>query len=615
MPINFGNYVFRPPSLAQGGFAEGLSDIIQGNRFRQQQAQQESQYARTRSDTQATNSAEFAKGQSNAAYDKEKARYDNQVVAINKARAAGQAGHWEVARALLPGILQLGGQAEEQPDGKYLFKEGDAPTRGAPDIAGARSQIYGPSGPNASAPFSVPGFGANGQRNPMDPHALPGAAAASMPQSAPAPGSPAPLGAPPAGAAPAAGPPPGKATEGYPGREGMVPPDGALPPPMEQPASAPPGAQPEQASSPQPSGPNPFTPSALDPYTIDPKRVMAENQERLKPWLQGVQKGIPQEYQYRLNGLNDAVSSLGYTPEDSLKLYQPTFNTLTGLMKADINRESARASMGLRGTAMENTRNDRLMRNAQARTEVIGKKYQLTENIKRWQDIDDVKGLLGMHSGQADTQAISAIRNMYQSGVMTDEDFKNVKSGATRTIWQKIKDGTIETFISNGVSPDTRAALLDLVNFAKGRSSSKIQTAQTQMLQTVRNPRTSSAEERDYYLNSAAQSVPEELWDPMVREAMGIPLDQKSGPMDQSGNYAVRRAPPASGESLGTSSLPSTLDGKGGSVSANASVSKSKSGKAKTVAEKSNDELTQEDINGMSTEELERRLAPPEGAP
>lgn len=643
MPIDFSQFVFRPQPLQRWNIGEAFNDVIQGNRFRQQQAQQESQYARTRSDTQAAGAADLAIKQNEVGYGDALKKYAKRAELANDARAAWAAGQYAKVRALGGQLAALGGTFREVPvPGKlsnFDIDPGQAPTRPGLDIPGARRSLYGPSSVEVSAPFQVPGFGPDGKRNPMDPPSMPGLSAAAMPQGPtpgpvnqqtpalastqpgqPQPGPPNPS----QSSTDAAGPPPGPARSVAPPGAVWLPPgmDPGTAPPPEAPAAGAPAAEneaPQQGQAPQPAspqltGPNPLEAPMFSPYRLDTNAQVAENQARLQPWMAGTRGGVPAEYQYRMDKINDAALQLGLPPEDTLKLYQPAFGTITGLMRADINRETARASMGLRGQAMENSRNLQIQRLAASRVDKIGEKFALSKNNKRWMDVDSIKSLLEARTGQADTQAISLLRDSYQDGVMTDADFENVKSGPTRTLWQKIKDGTFETFVANGVSPDTRAALFQLVDIAKKNAAKNILTAQNQLLSTVRNPRSSSTEERDYYINEIAKSVPEALWDPLVREAMGMEIDQKSGPVDSAGNYAVRPAvkSAAGSENIGTSSsLPSTLDGKGGKVSANATASKSKTTVMVDGKPKNRDQLTQADLDKMTPEQLEELLNDP----
>lgn len=630
MAFNPGKYVFEPRPLQQFDFGQGFRDLIEA-RFGKRRADlgdaQLVEQRQGREDMNTRFAAELASARNKEEYEKILAKYQQGVDAANAGRTAWANGNFGGVEAMSPRIRETGGSVERIPSARpgglpsYDIRAPERPEAPALDIPGMRRQIFG--------------------GNPMDPPATPGISAAALPQPAAAP--------PPAAARPA---PP------YPGREGMQPPTGSPPPPdptqspppvntstappLPRPGEAaaagidainaatselaggsapapeappdatavtPPGEQAQQPDSLQLTPPNPYNAPAFSPYRLDTDQLLAQNRARLNPYLEGFQKGVPAEYQGRLNAFNQAVGGLGLPPGETLKLAQPALGQLVSLMRSDINSENASASLGLRGQAMQNSRNERLMRNAQTRTEVIGKKFKLTENIDRWNTIDEAKGMLGMRTSQADTQAISLIRDLIQTGIMTNADFDNVRSGPARTLVQKIKDGTWEMFLQNGINPDARRALFEIIEASKASSMRRIRQAQSQMLQTVRNPRTSSAEERDYYLNSIAQSVPEELWDPLVREAMGVPLDQKSGPMDQSGNFAVSppsgapAAPraPTGGNDLGVVPLPST--GKSGTVKTSASRKSAAAGK------KSLDQMTEEEINKLPTEELERLLS------
>lgn len=608
MPFNPGQYVFQPRPLQNFDFGQGSRDVIQARQGKRRLDQADAQLGEQqagRRDLNTRFSAELAGSRNDAEYESSMKRHQAAVGLVDAARKAVASGDWNTADALMGRIAETGGRVNKTmgPNGRpiYDFNAPEAPGRQPLDVQGMRRDIFGSGGPQMSAPFSMPGLGPNASKNPFE--SLPGASAAQLPQSSQNTSA-----GPPPAPADAAGPPPGAAIDGprtAPPGAVWLPPE----PPMEQPPAAPPAdPQTAQPGSPQLTGPNPMGTSAFSPYRLDTNQLISQNQMRLDPFLKGFQRGVPPEYQGRLNGFNASVSGLALNPDDALKLASPYAGMLTGLMRSDINAENAAASLGLRGQSMQNSRNDRLMRNAQTRTDVIGKKYQLPENITRWQSIADVRELLSMRTGQADTQAISMLRNLHQSGVMTDKDFENVKSGAVRTWWQAIKDNTIEKLVANGVNPDARAALMQIIEAAQTSSVRKIRTAQQQMLATVRNPRTNSAEERDYYINSIAQSIPESLWDPMIAESMGIALDQKSGPMDQSGNFPT--TPAGGGESIGTAPLPRTLDGGGTtSVTAKASASRKEPVKRYGPGKKSKDELTEADMDALSTQELEELLS------
>src|SRR5512139_1202424 len=359
--IDFSKYVSqyrRPQSYSLG---PALRQLRQQDQAQQGIDNQASQYESTRSDTQATNAANYARDTATAANSKEKLRYDQQLAAIEEGRRAGQSGRGGVARAMIPRIRELGGQAVERPDGTFFFKEGPAPSLTAPDVAGARQQIYG----------GAPGP----QRNPLDPPALPGASAAALPPKpaqnqgqVPAIGAPP---APPAPASPDPGPPPGAAVDAPPGPARSVPPEGAvwLPPgvdPGPQPTSAEadlaalnaaggepdlesaPAPQAPQAAAPQPTGPNPFGPPGLDDaYTIDPRKVREQNALRLDPLLRGIEGATPERFREQIKQYTAGLGALGYSPDETLKLTQPYFSDLMGAYRGEMAAEGQAGRLAL----------------------------------------------------------------------------------------------------------------------------------------------------------------------------------------------------------------------------------------------------------------------------
>jgi hypothetical protein len=575
MAFNPGQYVFRPHPLQQFDFGSGFRDLADA-RLRRQGLDNQSQQAAAslqeqqagRQDQNTRFSAELASNREGSEYERAQAKYQQGVKYTDAARKAVATGDWNTADALAGRITELGGKVNKTmgPNNRpiYEFQAPEEPGRTPVDFAGMRGQIF-PGQSQQSAPFQVPGFGAGGQRNPFD--SLPGASAAAAPQPPPVDAA----GPPPGPAVDTAGPPPGPAIDG-------APPRAPEPAPAPPPAAPQPAAPAPQAAAPAPQvGPNPF-----DPFKLDTNQLINQNQSRLNPYLEGAKKGVPAEYQSRLDPLNDSVAGLGLPLEDSLKLYQPTFNTLAGLMKSDISADATRASMGMRGQNMEFTQNQRLRDFAARRVNAIQTQYDTKAEYKRYNQIYGLNKLLdegAKGNGQSDVLAISNLRNMYQDGIMTDKDFEDVKGGI-RTVWQQIKDGTIENLLHNGINPDARANLRAIVRIANARSERSLTSAQNAMMTRVINDRTIADEERQEYINATAEMIPNSLWSPELREYMGIPMEQKSGPLDQSGNFKVGNGPSAA------------------TTGANASVSKSHRGKGKPVKDMTDAEVKKE-LDGL----------------
>jgi len=568
MPFDPSRYIYQPRPLQQYDFGQGFRDIIEARHGRQRIDNQARQHREDLQETQASRrdgntrfAATHEVTRAESAHEEAMKRHAKADRLVNDARQAVAAGDLNKADALAGAIVEAGGKAVKTmgPHGRpvWRFEAPAAPDRSQPNYQQTRDDIFGgqPNGARLGQPF-VARFGEGPIRNPYD--ALPGASAAALPQQQPAMGpqgapSAAPLDPPPGPAAQDT--PPGAAADPSLGSSGTAPPGMQLPSPTLPPegppgAALPPGTEqpgaeqaPAEQASPdlgpeyeplQLTPPNPF-----DPFRLDTEQLVAQNRERVMPFLEGAQRGIPSGYQERFTHLNNAVANIGYSPEESLKLWQPTFNTLAGLIGDEKRAEISRASLGLRSESLDNSRNDRLMRNAQTRVDIIGRDYDLKENAKRWMGVDAARALLEKKTPAADTQAISMIRNLVQSGVMTDKDFENVKNGAILTIWSKIKRGVQENLITNALNPDARRELMGVIALAKQESERNLRLAQEQMLSTVTADRNASEEEREFYINTIAQKIPRSLWDPYVAEAMGVPLPQKSGPMDQSGNFPV----------------------------------------------------------------------------
>jgi hypothetical protein len=482
MPINFGGYTFKPPALQYGGLADGLNDIIQGNRERARQAQQESQYERTRGDTQATTAADFALKRGDTAHSAVMERYQKQQQLIDAATKAAQKGDWNTARALRPRILELGGEATESgsPNAPvFRFKAGAAPQRAPLDIAGARQQIYqgAPEGTPAGQPFQVPGFGANGQRNPFTPPSLPGASSAALPQSpvsnqaASAAGGATSAMPPPD----AAGPPPGAAVDGP-----LTPPDGAvwLPPASaesapEAPAGPPPGAPPSSATqaaqsgqpgSEQPTGPNPF-----DPYTIDTSQVTASNRLRLDPMLTGIANATPQRYRSRVQQFNQGLGDLRLDPTATLDAAKPYFEQLAGMYRGEVAAEGQANRLDQTGAHQESVLADKARDRGIRRVKGLISVDGLTKTKDKLNVSEGIYDLIKAagKNPQVAAQLIAQLYRMNQSGVMTDKDYDHTKEGVASFLGA-VKNFTLDKLLAErgGLNPDTIADMTEFVDIA-----------------------------------------------------------------------------------------------------------------------------------------------------
>ncbi len=469
--MDFSKYVssFREPkSYSLGPAIRALTDQ---DRAQQGVDNQASQYAQTRSDTQNANAANYARDTATAKNDKAKSRYAKQQALIAQARAAAQSGHYDVARALVPSIIELGGEAQSDEEGNpFRFKEGTSPELVAPDIAGARRDIYGQRGP-------VPGLGAGADRNPMDPPALPGASAAALP---PPPGA--------APAPPADDPPPGAARSVAPPGAVWLPPGmdpGTATPPPEAPVAptpeAPPAGTPQPASnldqaaqsgqpgSEQPTGANPFQAPGLDPYIIDPEKVRQQNDARLQPFLGGLANAAGSRFKGRVEDINKYVSSLGLPPDESIKLTEKLYGEVFGLARSELQMEGQAGRAATTARHQESVQydkdRDRGLRIAKERMNL----YDLKGTRKKLEVSRGVEDLLkSAHRNGATANAlIRQVYNMYASGVMTDNDYTDTKEGVSN-LYQRVKNRTLQELNPHGggLPPDVIDDMKELVEVA-----------------------------------------------------------------------------------------------------------------------------------------------------
>lgn len=514
--IDFSKYVSqyrRPQSYSLG---PALRQLRQQDQAQQGIDNQASQYESTRSDTQATNAANYARDTATAANSKEKLRYDRQMAAIEEARRAGQSGRGGIARALIPQIRELGGQAVENPDGTFFFKEGAAPSLAAPDVAGARQQIYG----------GAPGP----QRNPLDPPALPGASAAALPPKpaqSPAIGAPP---APPAGAPPDPGPPPGAAVDAPPGPARSVPPEGAvwLPPgvdPGPQPTSAEAdlaalnavGGEPDLESAPapqapEPTGPNPFQPPGLDDaYTIDPRRVQADNHEHLKNYMEGVRLAMPSRFAPRLEAINKYVSSLGLPPDETLKLVQPMYNEIFAMARSEVTAEGQAGRLEQMGAHQQSIRDDKLRQFAVARINKLTENDSLKDTKKKLTAGREAMDLIpdAHRNGNSANALIESIYRMKNTGVMTDKDFDRSAKGV-QSLWGLIKKGALNSLLrtGGGFDPTTVNDLKELVETSIRSHGETMKIAANSLISGYRSA--PNPIEREEFGRAIVQFLPEE---------------------------------------------------------------------------------------------------------
>ena len=536
MPFNPGQYIYQPRPLQQFDFGRGFRDVINATQNRQRIDNQKTQFDQSRSDRQNEFSAEFAQKQGDTRHTAASSRHQNQVALVDAATKAAQAGDWNTARALLPRILELGGEASESgsPDSPvFRFKSGAAPERAPLDFGGARRGIYGQQVPSVSQPFQVPGFGAAGQRNPLDPPALAGSAAAqlqppSASQTSVPPSTPADAGPPPD----TAGPPPGAAIDGP-----RTPPPGAvwLPPEAESAPAAPTVAPPtsqnggpqngatttEQAAqpgSPQLTGPNPF-----DPYTIDTAKVTASNRLRLDPMLSGIVSATPQRYRERVQQFTNNLGDLRLGPTATLNAAQPWFEQLAGMYRGEVAAEGAAGRLEQMGAHRESVQydkdRDRGFRIAKDKVN-LDKLGAVKSKLQEAYGVQDL--LKSAHRNSASANAlIRKLYSMQTSGVMTDKDYEQTKEGV-KTIWQAIKDKTVEKLFNphgGGLTPSVVRDMKELVEIALQGHQRAAMSGRDSLYRAWKANRNEA--EREAIAESIRSYLPEEYWPPELAYESG----------------------------------------------------------------------------------------------
>lgn len=536
MPFNPAQFAYQPRPLQQYDFGSGFRDIIEARQGRERADAAKAQLAEQTAGRQDLNtrfSAEQAGAQSIDARTEAMKKYQQAVKLADDARKAGNTGDWNTAEALGPRLLEMGGEYTKEMGSNgypvYHFKAPGEPTLPQPDYQGTKQAIFGGGGQQPQ-PFEMKSpFGPGGsmftERNPFD--SLPGQSSQSLPNTPPPqPGDPAYIAAPPPDAA---GQPPGAAGDG-PQRPMDTAPTQPPPAPPQAQAGPPPGPAQDNQQLP----PNPF-----DPFKIDTAQVGAQNQLRMQPFFEGAEGSIPGRFRDRLQNLNAGAQALNLPPDDTLKLWQPAYATAAGLMKSELGAEAASARTALGAENAELGRNIRLENRTFSRADKIAQNTGLKDAISKLQVAEgaDKYAEAALHGdGQAATQLTAQLFRMNQSGVMTDKDFEHASQGAV-TVWQAIKNGTINHLFKNGISLDQYRDIKEVLGIARSNHVKSVMDAQRQLWTQV--VRAGSDEERKSAEDAIMQLIPQPYWTPEVQEAFGMEVPQKSGNVDQAGNYAA----------------------------------------------------------------------------
>jgi hypothetical protein len=579
MPFNPAQFVFQPRPLQQFDFGASFNDLAQGRMQRTQIANQDRQAAAQLAEQQAARadlntrfSAELAATQNEAQYKAVMDRYKRLNDAINSGRVAANTGQWNQADVAVPQVRELGGTAYKTFDDgmpSWHFQgPSQEPTRPPLDVQGMRNEVFGtPGQPQPSSPTNAPTNAPGAGRNPFD--TLTGRSEAALPQPPPPP---------PPAARPEAGPPPGPAAAAP-----QQPPTPQTQPTVEEdlarlqkgvdaydagqdPAAA--MANPPTSSSPAPAttvdqdvaklqsdmdahdaarqsggqqqqpqliGPNPF-----DPFAISSRQVGEQNRLRLQPWLNSIQRGYPDRFQPRLTELNQEALALNMPPDKTLDQYYKALTPITSLMKSEYGAEAAQARLSASGANSEANRNIRLEDRTWRRANDIIRDEDLIETKRKMKVADGVYDNLKLAvngNPNAASELIAQLYRMNQAGVMTDKDYENEKEGV-RTLYSSIKGKTVETFFTNGLDPDKEDDLKRLLDVAMERHGKHVAAAQDQLWTLYQ--RAGSEEERKAALDAIAGYIPRKYRSDEVKRALGDPIEQKSGPVDQSGNYSTK---------------------------------------------------------------------------
>lgn len=545
MPFNPAQFVFQPRPLQQFDFGAGFRDLAEGRMQRSRMAETTAQ----RQDTNSLNAANFAKDRGNTEYDKALAKQQEGAKLADAARSALQANDLAAAEALGPSLLEMGGKFQKDAQGNYVIEAPTAPVRSPLDFKGVRNDIYGEGGPRMGQPFSMPSPGGPGgqmlsesspfgpRENPMDPPSLPGlSAAAAGPQ-----------------------PPP---EEPQPELLGGSPVEAA--PDTPQPQAA--GGEP-----PQPTGPNPFGTPAFSPYSINMGDVVARNRRQLQPHLEGMQKAVPGRFGDRMREFTSGVNALGMSPQKALATTQPQLEQMAGLWRGELAAEGQAGRLAMQQGALEQREEDRRFANdlklrdrAEKGADKIVALQSLQQTNQKYQSGRDAEDLLAS-AVENPTSANALIEQLYRmrnTGVMTDTDYTNARSGVV-SLHQAVKNGVVEMFLKEhgGLNPDTTKMMKEYLDIAMQGHRRKLAAARDGLYRQWKHAKTEV--ERDAIEGKMRGFFPEEFY-PAEFNDNGV-AGEYIGPGD------AEEPLPAAPASLdvGKKPVPRTLDGSGPKVSPN----------------------------------------------
>jgi hypothetical protein len=299
--------------------------------------------------------------------------------------------------------------------------------------------------------------------------------------------------------------------------------------PGEQPLSA---AEVEQQRNPVVNEKNPY-----DPYMINTGDMLEQNRKRIDPMLSGVVGATPGRFQGRMKNYMSGVREMGLPLDQTMDTMQKPLDTVAGLMKGEMSAEAARARASMSSENQGANRNLRIEDTTWKRASEVGKSFELTKRKIKLNKVNETINHLGKNNRSADGLLISTIRSMFETGVMTDRDFANTKSGI-KSIFQQIKDGVDEKVIGTGLNPDSRAGLTAFMKDIAKDDISAVNQAQDQLM--IQAERAQSQEEQNTIIDFITSNVPQDLWNDDIKRMHGIPVEQKTGPVDKAGNYSTK---------------------------------------------------------------------------
>lgn len=615
MPINFGQYVYKPQPLQDWNYGQALSDLGAAKRDQQRINETgrhnkafETETTAARNDLNTRFAAEFAAARSKEEQEMILARHKRQLEAIQAGVKSSNEGMLGDARAHGAVLAGEGGDYSESPGAgglpDFRFAPGQMPGRQPMDIDATRQSIFGGGPTPTPGGFDMrsnvgPASSPLGGRNPFE--ALPGASAAAMPQAptpqqttapqappqAPMNGS-AQLGVPEGPQLPGVGfqvqapqiPMPqlqmnGSAQLGAP--EGPPLPYSQEQPPAEAPPEDGPQLPPEEEPL-QLTGPNPYNAPAFDPYRVSTSERRRENELRMLPFRQGMVDSTPERFQGAMKRYQKGLPGLGFSPEQELKLTHPYLNETTGLWRSQLNAEGQAGRLALQEGAAAGRAADRQIAQDQKLRDFAARESKkildsesLTATKKKVAASRGIYDLLAdaVNNPQSAAAVVEQVYYMRNTGVMTDADYKRAEGGI-QSVWHAIKTQGLKKWLDEhgGLHPENAELIRRTVEIGLRTHRGTMASARDRL--DARRRSASNEVEREEYASQIRGFFDEEYWPDDVAEGNTISPDYVNSDGSLTKRAERQRASeqqqPAggSGDNLGVGTLPRTLDGSGG---------------------------------------------------